>query len=85
MQLFIFYVRLAIALKAHLSKYYTKHNYVRPILEFGSVIWSPWVVKDKNLLEGVQRKFTKKKSYINKQALQGTTSRIRPTWLGGMT
>jgi hypothetical protein len=60
MQLFIFYVRLAIALKAHLPKYYTKHNYVRPILEFGSVIWSPWVVKDKNLLEGVQRKFTKK-------------------------
>jgi hypothetical protein len=85
MQLFIFYVRLSIALKAHLPKYYTKHNYVRPILEFGSVIWSPWVVKDKNLLEGVQWKFTKKKSYINKQALQGTTSRIRPAWLGGMT
>jgi hypothetical protein len=35
-------------------------TYVRPILEFGSVIWSPWLVKDKNLLEGVQRKFTKK-------------------------
>jgi hypothetical protein len=27
-------------------------TYVRPILEFGSVIWSSWLVKDKNLLEG---------------------------------
>jgi hypothetical protein len=29
-------------------------TYVRPILEFGSVIWSPWLVKDKNLLEGAE-------------------------------
>jgi ribonuclease P/MRP protein subunit RPP40 len=35
-------------------------TYVRPILEFGNVIWSPWLLKDKNLFEGVQRKFTKK-------------------------
>jgi hypothetical protein len=35
-------------------------TYVRVILEFGNVIWSPWLLKDKNLFEGVQRKFTKK-------------------------
>jgi hypothetical protein len=51
--LFIFYLRLSIAQILY-------KTYVRPILEFGSVIWSPWLVKDKNLLEGAQRKFTKK-------------------------
>jgi hypothetical protein len=35
-------------------------TYVRPILEFGNVIWSPWLLKDKKLFEGVQRKFPKK-------------------------
>lgn len=34
-------------------------TYVRPILEFGAVIWSPYFIKDISLLENVQRRFTK--------------------------
>ena len=34
--------------------------YVRPILEYSSVIWSPHRVKDIKALEAVQRKFTKR-------------------------
>ena len=33
--------------------------YVRPILEYCSVVWSPYLAKDVDLLESVQRKFTK--------------------------
>ena len=29
---------------------------VRPILECGSVVWSPWTVQDKQALEGEQRR-----------------------------
>ena len=34
--------------------------YVRPLLEYCSVIWSPVLVKDINALEIVQRQFTKR-------------------------
>jgi len=34
--------------------------YVRPILEYGSVIWSPGTHEGINLVEGVQRYFTNK-------------------------
>ena len=30
---------------------------VRPILEYGSVVWSPWPVQDKHVLERDQRRF----------------------------
>ena len=30
---------------------------VRPILEYGSVVWSPWTVQDKQALEREQRRF----------------------------
>jgi hypothetical protein len=33
--------------------------YVRPILEYASPVWSPSLVKDINLVESVQRRFTK--------------------------
>jgi hypothetical protein len=33
--------------------------YVRPILEYASVIWSPYLVKDINLIENVQKRATK--------------------------
>ncbi|XP_063907388.1 uncharacterized protein LOC135125670 [Zophobas morio] len=34
-------------------------SYVRPIMEYASVIWSPYFIKDKQLLEKVQRRYTK--------------------------
>lgn len=34
-------------------------TYVRPILEFANPVWSPNLVKDINLLESVQRRFTR--------------------------
>ena len=33
---------------------------MRPVLEYNSVIWSPSLKKDINLVESVQRKFTKR-------------------------
>ena len=33
--------------------------YVRPILEYCSVVWNPCLIKDINAIEGVQRRFTK--------------------------
>lgn len=35
-------------------------SYVRPLLEYASVSWSPCCIKDIELLEAVQRKFTKR-------------------------
>ena len=34
-------------------------TYVRPHLEFSAPVWSPWLQKDIDILERVQRKFTK--------------------------
>ena len=34
--------------------------YVRPILEYNSVVWSPSSKKDTDLIEKVQRRFTKR-------------------------
>ena len=34
--------------------------YVRPLLEFNSSVWSPYLLKDINLIESVQRRFTKR-------------------------
>ena len=36
------------------------NTYVRPILEYNSVVWSPYLVKDITLIESVQRFFTKR-------------------------
>lgn len=35
-------------------------TYVRPLLEYNSSVWSPFLLKDINLLESVQRRFTKR-------------------------
>ena len=32
---------------------------VRPHVEYGMAVWSPWYIKDKELIERVQRRFTK--------------------------
>ena len=34
--------------------------YVRPILEYCSVVWNPCLIKDINAIEGVQHTFTKR-------------------------
>ena len=35
-------------------------TYVRPILEYATIIWSPYHIKDINNVESVQRRFTKR-------------------------
>jgi len=35
-------------------------TYVRPILEYGSVVWSPYKIGDISCIEKVQRSFTKR-------------------------
>ena len=35
-------------------------TYVRPLLEYNSPVWSPFLLKDINSLESVQRRFTKR-------------------------
>ena len=32
---------------------------VRPLLEYGNTVWSPWYVKDVQLIENVQRRASK--------------------------
>jgi len=34
--------------------------YVRPIVEYNSIVWSPYTVKDIEAIERVQRRFTKR-------------------------
>jgi hypothetical protein len=35
-------------------------SYVRPLLEYCTVVWNPWLVQDIRLIESVQRTFTRK-------------------------
>jgi hypothetical protein len=54
--------------------------YVRPLLEFASPVWSPYLLKDIDLIESVQRRFTKtlkglyKLSYPDRLQLLGLDS-----------
>jgi hypothetical protein len=58
-------IRAKLILKCFLSN---NHNnfirafkcYVRPLLEYSSVVWNPWLLQDINLVESVQRIFTRK-------------------------
>ena len=45
---------------------------VRPVLEYGSPVWSPWLKKDKELLDKVQTNFSK---ICNNTDLEPLTSR----------
>src|SRR6478609_7498613 len=51
---------------------------VRPIIDYCSPIWNPWLQKDIRLFEGVQRRFTKlifsTKSYSERLSLCGLTT-----------
>jgi hypothetical protein len=39
-------------------------TFVRPLLEFSSIIWSPYTISDINHVESVQRSFTKTVNYL---------------------
>ena len=58
--------------------------YVRPILEYNSVIWSPSLVRDIQQLEKVQRRFTKISRYEN-FIIQRTSTTVEFTKLGTPT
>jgi len=45
---------------ATLTYFYGLTSYIRPLIEHDSVIWSPYTVKDIELIESVQRPFTKR-------------------------
>ena len=64
------YIQSALISRCFLSR--DAHNlklafctYVRPILEYASPIWSPYIQKDITLLENVQRRFTKSISKLH--------------------
>lgn len=40
-------------------------TYVRPILEYATVIWNPHLIRDTNAIENIQRRFTKRISNPN--------------------
>jgi len=52
-------------------------TYIRPLLETATTVWNPYLMKDINVLEGVQRKFTKRvpgmfeRSYEQRRAALG--------------
>ena len=48
-------------------------TYVRPLLEFNTPVWSPWLFKDIKHIEGVQRYFTRE---ICKRAHMDYASRL---------
>ena len=41
------------------------NTYVRPILEYCTPVWSPFLIKDIDRIEGVQRYFTRRVFYKN--------------------
>ena len=41
------------------------NTYVRPILEYCTFVWSPFLIKDIDRIEGVQRYFTRRVFYKN--------------------
>ena len=57
-------------------------TYVRPILEYNSIIWSPSLVRDIEQLEKVQRRFTKRLRVYEKFIIQQTTSSVGFAKLG---
>jgi ribonuclease P/MRP protein subunit RPP40 len=58
-------IRAKLTLKCFLSHNYSNYMrafkcYVRPVLECACVVWSPSLLQDINLIESVQRSFTRK-------------------------
>jgi len=51
--------------------------YVRPILESSSEVWSPYLLKDINLIESVQRRFTRRLCLLCNIPFQGYKQRLQ--------
>lgn len=56
-------------------------TYVRPIIEYANVVWSPYFMKDIQLLERVQRKFSRLSSHIKHLTYEERLQRLRLTTL----
>jgi len=46
--------------------------YVRPLLEYGSSVWSPHFNSEINRIESAQRRFTKRLRFLNNMSIQTT-------------
>lgn len=46
------------------------NSLVRPLLEYGSPVWTPSAAKDKKLLESVQTKFLRRLAWLNKTPMR---------------
>ena len=51
--------------------------YVRPVVEYNTVVWSPYTIKDIETIEQVQRRFTKKLPGLRKFSYAERLSRLR--------
>lgn len=51
--------------------------YVRPVVEYNTVVWSPYTIKDIETIERVQRRFTKKLPGLRKFSYDERLSRLR--------
>ncbi len=51
-------------------------TYVRPIMEYCSPVWSPWLVGDRQRVERVQRRFTKRIQNIRDLSYQERLARL---------
>ncbi|KAJ3662573.1 hypothetical protein Zmor_006915 [Zophobas morio] len=52
-------------------------SYIRPIVEYASVIWSPALVKDKQLIEKVQRRFSKYGQSLRNKSYEDRLSTLK--------
>ena len=58
-------------------------TYVRPIVEYNSVVWNPFLIKDITTLEAVQRRFTKRLPEIRHQTYHQRLSKLKLESLEG--
>ena len=51
-------------------------TYVRPILEYGTTVWSPTNIGDINTIENIQKSFTRKVAFLCKLPLLSYTDKL---------
>ncbi len=52
-------------------------TYVRPVMEYCSPVWSPWLIGDRQAVERVQRRFTKRIQGIRDLSYQERLARLK--------